>query len=468
MSQTLGHTLGATQTPPRREESAEARPHLYVALECDRPAGLSARHDLGDVVEVAIGRGAARESERINLAGSRGLQVRIPDRWMSSAHARLSLQFGRWMLEDLGSKNGTLVNGAAVARHALQDGDLVELGHTLLLYRDAVLPRPGDAPDVDLARGDRPPGMTTLNSALAADLARLEQLAPTPVSILLLGETGTGKEVVARAIHDRSGRPGDMVGVNCGAIPDSLIESELFGHKKGAFSGAVADSPGLVRAAHGGTLFLDEIADLPAASQAAFLRVLQEREVRPVGATRADPVDIRLVSATHQDLPGKAERGEFRNDLYGRIAGYRMTLPALRDRREDLGYLVGVLLARLAPGRAPAIDVEAARALYRYGWPRNIRELESALQTALVLAGDQAIALAHLPEPVRVGESAQPARGSEPPALTAEDRAHRDELAALFREHGGNVSAVARALGKDRKQVQRWLKKYGLDPASFR
>jgi DNA-binding NtrC family response regulator len=475
MSHTLGHTLGATQTPPRKASDVATQPHVFVALECDRPLAMSTRHALGDVAEVGIGRGRERTSERINIAGARGLNLRVPDRWMSSAHAKLTQSFGRWVLEDLESKNGTVVNGVAAARHTLQDGDVFECGHTLFLYRDAIALRDDEPRDVDVgSAASGTPGLLTLVPEFARDLDKLRQLAPANVSILLLGESGTGKEVIARALHELSRRPGELVGVNCGAIPDSLIESELFGHKKGAFSGAVADSPGLVRGAHEGTLFLDEIADLPPASQAAFLRVLQEREVRPVGSTRSYPVDIRLISATHQDLLAKVESGAFRNDLFARIAGYRVTLPPLRDRVEDLGFLIGMLLRRVAGERADAveIDCEGARALFRYRWPLNIRELETALQTSVVLAGDGPIALEHLPEPVRERTAGTPANaaaaGSTPPVLTGEQQQHRDELVALFRQHQGNVSAVARATGKDRKQIQRWIKRYELDPESYR
>ncbi len=479
MSHTLGHTLGATQTPPRKDADSQAQPHLFVALECDRPLASSTRHSLGGVDEVVIGRGRERVAERLNIAGNRGLTLRIPDRWMSSTHARISCSFGRWVIEDAGSKNGTRVNGSDITRHTLHDGDVVECGHTLLLYRDAVPARADEPPDFDPSAGaDDVRGLTTLVAPLARDLDKLRQLAPSGVAILLLGESGTGKEVIARAIAKLSGRPGQFVGVNCGAIPDTLIESELFGYKKGAFSGAVADAPGLVRSSDNGTLFLDEIADLPAASQAAFLRVLQEREVRPVGDTRSITVDIRLISATHRDLPSLVEDGQFRNDLFARISGYRMTLPPLRERREDIGMLIAALLPKVAPHRASdvAIDVDAARAMFDYDWPLNIRELENSLATAIVLAGDEPVQFEHLPEPIRAPKTRTAGTATTMPAATArpsvpltdEQLRHRDELVALFREHRGNVSAVARELGKDRKQVQRWMKRYELDPATFK
>jgi DNA-binding NtrC family response regulator len=306
--------------------------------------------------------------------------------------------------------------------------------------------------------------MVTFVPALAAELDKLARLAASDVPVLLSGESGTGKEVLARAFHGRSGRRGELVAVNCGAIPESLVESELFGHRKGAFSGAVADSEGLVRAADGGTLFLDEIADLPPPSQAALLRVLQEREVRPVGGVKSVPVDIRLVSATHRDLAAQVAAGAFREDLYARISGFRIRVPPLRERREDLGFLIGLLLDRMTDGAPPEISVDVARLLFAYDWPRNIRELETTLRAALVLSGGDTIELEHVPADLRPDADEPPADS----ALSDRELAHREQLIALLRDHAGNISAVSRALGKDRKQVHRWLKRYGLAPDDFR
>jgi sigma-54 dependent transcriptional regulator, acetoin dehydrogenase operon transcriptional activator AcoR len=264
---------------------------------------------------------------------------------------------------------------------------------------------------------------------------------------------------VARAVHALSGRRGAYLAVNCGALPDTLVESELFGHKKGAFSGAVEDRPGLVRAADHGTLFLDEVGDLPLPSQAALLRVLQEEEVLPVGATRALPVDLRVVVATHRDLPALVKDGRFRADLYARLAGWELELPVLADRKEDLGIIIAALLARLAPGRPDiAFSQSAARALVQHEWPLNVRELEQALAAALALARDQVIDLPQLPEALR--SPVQPR--ANPAPLTEEDARRREQLAALLAEHQGNISAVARAMGKARMQIQRWIKRYNL------
>jgi transcriptional regulator with GAF, ATPase, and Fis domain len=250
-------------------------------------------------------------------------------------------------------------------------------------------------------------------------------------------------------------------------LPDNLVESELFGYRKGAFSGADEDRIGLVRASSGGTLFLDEVGDLPVSAQTALLRVLQEKEVVPLGETRAFRVDLRLITATHRDLESMAADGRFRTDLLSRLTGFSITLPPLRQRREDLGLLIAALLRRLARDRANRVVFSrpAARALVAYQWPMNVRELERALEVALVLAGDGPVELEHLPEQLRA-----PRAAAEPAPATsgAVQQDRREHLSHLLREHAGNVSAVARLLGKTRAQIHRWIKRYQLDPRSFR
>ena len=243
--------------------------------------------------------------------------------------------------------------------------------------------------------------------------------------------------------------------VNCGALSPTLITSELFGVRKGAYSGAAEDRPGFVRSAHGGTLFLDEIAELPLEAQAAFLRVLQEDEVVPVGSSKAIKVDVKVVAATHRDLAGLVDRGEFREDLYARVAGHEVKLPPLHERREDLGLVLATLLDR--GGRTDAqLELDAARALFNYPWPRNVRELEHALQSALAVAGDRAISLDHLPDALQAAERA-------PQTLASDER-----LVELLRAHGGNVSAVARALATSRSQVRRIARRLGIDVNAYR
>jgi DNA-binding NtrC family response regulator len=454
---------------------------LYVAFDCEHLHASSARHSLAGVYEVVIGRAEQRSARRSSEGGALRLSLGLPDRWLSSSHAYLSRVLGKWILEDATSKNGTFVNGTRITRVELADGDVVECGHVFFVFR--CLEASGALGDTEAARLPSPAsGLRTLVPHLEESFAKLARIAPSDVSVVVHGESGTGKELIARAVHQLSGRPGPFIAVNCGALSPALIESELFGHKKGAFSGATEDRKGWVRAAHRGTLFLDEIGDLPAAAQPAFLRVLQEREVVPVGATQPIAVDVRLVSASHRHLDTLVAEGKFRNDLLARLSGFALDLPALRTRREEIGLIASDLLARMRPESARDVRfaLHAGRALMLHDWPLNVRELEKCLGAAVVLAGDGRIEAEHLPDCVQRaldldGDSCFE-RDSEAPEerpdrarpLSAAEERHREELAALFREHAGNISAVARTLGKARVQIQRWVKRYGIDPESFR
>jgi transcriptional regulator with PAS, ATPase and Fis domain len=342
---------------------------------------------------------------------------------------------------------------------------VIEIGHTFLLFRSAL---PASGPGIldgrDLGRA--PDGLATLSPAFRSQLDRVELVAQSRIPVLLLGETGTGKELIARAVHQLSRRTGPFVAVNCGALPETLVESELFGYRKGAFSGASEDRPGLVRSSDTGTLLLDEIGSLPLPAQAALLRVLQEAEVVPIGATRPVAVDLRVVAATHDDLAVLASQERFRADLLARLSGFTVLLLPLRERREDLGLLIAALLRKLAGKAAQDVTLTpaAARVLLLHLWPLNVRELEKCLSTALVFARDGRIEVEHLPAEVRTAPNAK--HGA--PALLDPARHGHAELIALLREHSGNVTAVARALGKRRTQVQRWLRQLKIDALSFR
>jgi hypothetical protein len=448
--------------PGDRTGDPEAAPQLVRLLQCDDPAVPPARHLLAGVDLVEIRRAAAREAIRGQRGGLARLELRLADRGASSEHARLLRVQRSWAIEDAGSKNGTLVNGAVVTRATLADGDLVQIGNTFLLFRDGAAPVAGD-PDLEApALGAPAPALATFSAVLAARFAALARVAGADLPVLLRGPSGSGKEVAARALHELSGRRGPYVAVNCGALPPTLVEAELFGHKRGAFSGALDERVGHVRAAHGGTLFLDEIADLPAAGQVALLRVLQEREVVPLGESRPVAVDVRLAAATNRDLEAMAAAGSFRPELAARLRGLIVELPPLRERPEDLGLLVRALLARRAP-RA-TLTPAAATALLRHDWPDNVRELDMALSLATALGGT-AIDVGHLPEGLRPLASAD-AAPADP--LTDEDRALRDQLAAELQRQKGNVSAVARALGKGREQIHRWMRRFGMDPERYR
>ena len=433
-----------TRTGARKKPASAGTPQLFLVLQCDAPLRGGARFDFAGASSVHIGRSGQLTQE----SAGRELRIGVPDARMSQRHLWIERILDGWVAEDLKSKNGTAVDGATIDRTTLSDGALIEAGHTFFIFRHAA----PSAPESD----------ATLLPSFAAELAKAALVAKSRLPILLQGETGTGKEVLAAWLHRQSGRTGPLVPVNCGALPENLVESELFGYRKGAFSGALEDRPGLVRSADGGTLLLDEIGDLPLAAQAALLRVLQEEEVTPVGGTRPHKVDLRVIAATHRDLDAAAKDGTFRADLYARLSGFVARLPPLRERREDLGMLCAAILRK--SGVEAQLTIEAARALFAYDWPGNVRELEKALQSAAVLSQGAPIELEHLPEQLR----APPKAGAPAESLSDEDRRRTDELKALLHEHRGNVTQVARAMGKARQQVQRWLRRYGLDPLSFR
>lgn len=364
-------------------------PHLFVALECIRPLAGAARFSLFEIDEVTVGRGAERAAQRYSRAGHARLRLEVPDRWLSSQHLRIQRRGSRWLLTDDGSKNGTLVNGVPAEHHTLKDGDLIEAGSTIFLFKPQNTSTLKDPLDLDFCTAKLKTAiLPTLNTALARQLEDFRRVARTPIAFLIRGESGTGKELTARALHKLSGRTGRFVGIDCGALSPTLVESELFGHKKGSFSGASNDSLGLIRAAHGGTLFLDEVAELPLDQQVKLLRVLQEQEVVPVGSTAPLKVDLRIAAATHQDLEARIRDGRFRRDLYARLVGFELQLLPLRKRREDIGLLVAVLLPEIAGPLADTIRFErgAARALFTYEWPFNVRELRQQLSAAIALA----------------------------------------------------------------------------------
>ena len=293
-----------------------------------------------------------------------------------------------------------------------------------------------------------------------------ETVAPTDSTILLSGESGTGKEVLARYVHTLSGRAdGPFFSINCGALPESLLESELFGHVKGSFTGAVKDKEGLLVAARGGTFFLDEIGEMTPALQVKLLRALQEREVIPVGATEAVAVDVRIIAATNRDLEEEIRRGTFRSDLYYRLNVIALHLPPLKERREDIPLLARHFLTRLGEkdpeAGVPTLSEEAREALLEYDWPGNVRELENALERAAVVSEGGEIRTEHLPE--RVIEPPMPRLvDEEPPANPPMEVIERAYIEWVLRAEGGNKSRAAEVLGIDPSTLYRKLNRYGL------
>ncbi|MGE0160937.1 MAG: sigma-54-dependent transcriptional regulator [Gemmatimonadales bacterium] len=293
-----------------------------------------------------------------------------------------------------------------------------------------------------------------------------ETVAATSSTVLISGESGTGKEVLARFIHALSDRAeAAFLSINCGALPESLLESELFGHVKGSFTGAVKDKDGLLVAAGGGTFFLDEIGEMTPSTQVKLLRAIQEREVIPVGATKAVPVDVRIISATNRDLEEEITRGSFRSDLYYRLNVIQLHLPPLRERREDVPVLAAHFLEKLAAqrgvDRVPTLADETLEVLTRYEWPGNVRELENALERAAVIATGSTIGPESLPDRVREAPRPRLVADDVPPNPTMEvvERAY---ILWVLQAEGGNKTRAAEVLGIDPSTLYRKLNRYGI------
>jgi len=415
------------------------------------------------------------ESRTLPPAGlviGRGLPVfggqPLEGRALSRRHAAIEQRGGRWMVRDLESRNGVLLNGARIEREApLSPGDVLRVGELLLVFGRGRLSLRNDPRFIGRTRG-----VEQLRQDIKA-------IAPHNHAVLVQGETGTGKELAARLLHDASGRRGAIVALNCAALPEGTIESELFGHKKGAFTGADRDKKGLFQAASGGTLFLDELGELPLALQGKLLRTLETGQIRPVGSTEETSVDVRVVSATNRDLPAMVREGTFRADLFARVAQWTVALPPLRERREDIPLLVKHLLKRLDAG-GRVLDITLAQALLLHPWWLNVRGLHNALASAVVLCPEGPLQLVPALEatlrtyrelneaplaPAAPSPSAPPP--SAPPAARG-SRPDREALVAALSESQGKIAAAARALGTSRMQIYRWMRSYGLEPGDYR
>ncbi|HXU04622.1 MAG TPA: sigma 54-interacting transcriptional regulator [Polyangia bacterium] len=400
---------------------------------------------------VTVGRG------RSSVDGGRGLDEEVivrGDRTLSRPHLRIAPSSGGWTVADLGSTNGTFVDGRRLKKPArLAEGSIVQFGGQAGVFRRV----PDDALAAIEAEAAAPLGpVATLSPALAATAYVLRRLARIDgAHLLLVGETGVGKEVYARAVHAASGRKGGLVAVNCAALPRELVESELFGYARGAHSTATRAKPGLVEMADGGTLLLDEIGEMDPRVQAKLFRFLQDGHVQALGATRARPVDVRVVAATSQ------VSASVRSDLVGRLGAEPIVIPPLRERPEDIGALV----AHFGGPAFPGMDPPAFRALCLYAWPRNVRELGEVMKRALALAGGNPIRVDALPGDVRAVLETGPRISAPRRYRTAVTRL---QLEQLMRDNHGNVSAVAKTLGRQWAVVQRWLRRHDLKADHFR
>ncbi len=395
----------------------------------------------------------------VRVGSAQECEIVCLDAGVSRQHCEVALHERGVLLRDLGSKNGTFVGEVQVETAWLKPGLVARVGEARL----EVVVCSGEPRRVDLSATPRFGEALGLSAPMRALFAQLERVAPTRESVVLLGESGTGKEILARALHEASPRArGPFVAVDCGAIASSLAESELFGHVRGAFSGAQTHRTGLLVAAHGGTLFLDEIGELPLDLQPKLLRVLEIGEVRALGANTYQKVDLRVIAASHRNLKGLAVEQRFREDLYYRLAVVELRVPSLRERKEDIPLLVESFLAGRDPPRTLAdLPHNALELLQAHTWPGNVRELRNAVARLLLLPLDGLHARASL-------ESARPDRPGllDLPLREARELVvaefERNYLAAQLERHHGNGAAAAKAMGVSRQLVHRLLCQHGL------
>ncbi len=433
-------TRDRASTKPTRVER-RALMALRVCAGPSHPAGLE-----GGLPSIALDRA---------LRVGRDATISLADPRVSRVHCALAREGNRFTITDLESRNGTFVDGRRLDRgeaHPLELGDVVRVGDSLFVF----------APHTDATSAALPPPLRGTSAALGAVGRTIARVAPSSLCVLLLGETGAGKEVVAEALHRKSGRTGAFVPVNVSALPEPLVESELFGHARGAFTGAVTASAGLIRAAAGGTLFLDEIGDLAPAAQAKLLRVLDAPRVRAVGASSEIAVDVRIIAATHADLAALVAEKRFRRDLYERLREEIIFIAPLRERVEDVPVLLMAFLAE-AGVSAARFTADAMERLLLHRWPGNARELRALARRLATFARD---GLGSAKAPFDVEHLGALGPTNDAPAVALDEEARR--LRDLLIEHEGNVKRIAEALGKDRRQIYRWLRRARLDPDSFR
>ena len=395
--------------------------------------------------------------ERVLVGKAPGCDVELTDTYVSAQHFRIEHGSTGFRMRDMGSTNGTLVNGMRVADAVLPFGAEIRVGKTVLRFvsrREERSIAPSGQSSFE--------GMVGSSARMREVFSLLEAVAASDAPVLVLGESGSGKELAARAVHNRSHRaPKPFIALNAGALSANLVESELFGHEKGAFTGADRRRAGAFERAHGGTLFLDEIGELPLELQAKLLRVLEVGELQRLGGTDTVKVDVRLVTATHRDLAAMVKAKEFREDLFFRLYVVPVRLPPLRERPEDIGPIVDHLLVSMAPsGRTINVSPAALTKLKGYSWPGNIRELKNTLQRAIIFAGKaDPIGETHVVFTPLGTESSSSARNQL-------EESERDAILAALKRTNGNRREAAVVLGIARSTLFDKMKKYGLTEAA--
>jgi len=410
------------------------------------------------------------ERECFRIGKDPGNDLVLVDSTVSREHCEIIRDGRGYLLRDLGSTNGTLIDGAEIREGYLNAGAVIAVGRVELKVRPF-------AERIDVLPSDRESfgELVGRQPAMREIFGLLERLAPTDATLLVGGETGTGKDVLARAVHAHSTRAkGPFVVVDCGAVVSNLIESELFGHEKGAFTGASDTRKGAFELANKGTLFLDEIGELPLSMQPKLLRALESRRIRRVGGERELSVDIRVIAATHRDLKLEVERGHFREDLYFRLAVVPLSLPPLRERRADIPLIASQLLTRVGgSSSSKELTNEALQALAAHDWPGNVRELRNVLERSALwaeAAGESQVRVMGLPAPAVPTAAAanvqaaafDPSKSYRETRELWEQDFERKYVAWLLAAHEGNISSAARAADMDRKYLHKLAKKHGL------
>jgi DNA-binding NtrC family response regulator len=389
----------------------------------------------------------------------------LSDSRMSRSHARLRRDGHRWFLADLSSRNGTYVDGCLLrGEQEIVPGTLLRMGNTLLLFTERSVGARHAPPSYPGLIGDSP--------AMRAVREKIAKMASYASNVLITGETGVGKEVVARAIHRASGRIDTFMAVNCGGISEGVLESQLFGHARGAFTGAVSQQDGVFGKADKGTLLLDELGEMPLKLQVKLLRAIETRTIQPVGVAEEIPVDVRIIAATNCDVAAAVREGRLRGDLYARLAQCRIELPPLRQRREDIPLLIAHLLNRLGAAER-TIEISLVEALSLHSWPFNVRGLLNMLQDAIItLPAEQPLAFSSEIERTLERERAldpaeDPEEGATPPPSGSRPKRkiipEKSELEDALWRYRGHVADTARHFGCTRQQLYRWIDFYEID-----
>jgi len=470
------------------EEGGGPAPATKITYIDGRPTTLTLRR-----CQLALRRGDdlreyVFERDVVTIGAMEDNDLVIDDETVSRNHCRIVREGDQYVLIDPGSTNGTFVNRVRIREAFLHENCTITCGKTDIKFQpfdEKLRIVPSDRERFgDIIGGDR--SMREIYSIL-------EKIAPTDTTVVIEGETGTGKEVVARTIHQQSRRKeGPFMVFDCGAVPENLIESELFGHEKGSFTGAVSTRQGIFEMANGGTVFLDELGELQLDLQPKLLRVLEQREVKRVGGAKPIKVDVRIVAATNRDLEAEVRAGHFREDLFYRLTVVRLLLPPLRDRRDDVELLARHFLAngrfnrdRLGAKKLTGFDPAVLDRFRRYPWPGNVRELHNVVERAVSFAESDRVELADLPQHIAYPRGGEPLDERTNPNVelpeVREELAgpfkevkeqwvasfEKDYIAALLGKTKGNISHAAKEADIDRKYFRKLMKKYGISAADF-